>query len=288
MMTIAQQALPWLAAGALAWAIYYLFQNIRVEQGTNRSLRHYQRNRPAELTEQLGEQMLTKLPFSWTTWEGHLRWAQRGGHYPGQRLGHLLGMSLLYALGSLLVLVLNPAPVFLFVPVLAFFYPLLAMRSKATRVKRQLGRTLPEIAALVAAEVAAENTPEQALMRSRSLPGPFAALLEEVSLHMSATGLPLFSRKPIKGALVEVLQGTDLPALRAFGAQLDLVARQGVDQAALMNDLARGLAREYHERVMVEKEQLGGKLTTRVAFFFFFPTVAILLMAFLIPMIQMF
>ena len=283
-----QYVLPWFAAGALAWAIYYLLRNIRIEQGTTRSLRHYQRETRPGISEKIGQQMLKNLPFSWATWANHLRWAQRGGYYAGQSLGYLLGLSLLYALGSLLVLVLNPAPVFLLVPVLAFFYPLLAMRGKATRVKRQLERTLPEIAALIAAEVSAENTPEQALLRSRSLPGPFAAVMEEVSVHMSKTGLPLFSRKPVQGALVEVLQATELPALRAFGAQLDLVARQGVDQTMLMNDLARGLAREYHERVMVEKEQLGGKLTTRVAFFFFFPTVAILLMAFLIPMIQMF
>ncbi len=70
--------------------------------------------------------------------------------------------------------------------------------------------------------------------------------------------------------------------------QMDEVASKGVDSAVLMNDAARVLAREYRERVLTEKEKLGGKLTSLVAFHFFFPAVILILMAFLLPMIQMF
>ena len=57
---------------------------------------------------------------------------------------------------------------------------------------------------------------------------------------------------------------------------------------ALLNDMARALAREYRARVMTEKEKLGGRLTTLVALHFFFPAVIIILMAFLLPLLNMF
>jgi hypothetical protein len=55
-----------------------------------------------------------------------------------------------------------------------------------------------------------------------------------------------------------------------------------------MNDMARALGREYREHVLSEKEKLSGRLTTIVALHFFFPAVLIILMAFLLPMLDMF
>ena len=162
------------------------------------------------------------------------------------------------------------------------------VRSKANLVRRQVIRALPETAALVAAEISAGSPPEAALLRATELPGPLSGLLTDAVAHARKTGRPLFSRMPVRGALVEVFDASRLPELRAFALQIDEVTGKGIDSADLMNDIARLLAREYRERVMTEKEKLGGKLTTAVAFFFFFPAVLLILAAFLIPMIQMF
>lgn len=288
MATIIQSIAPFLGAGALALAAYYLVRIVRIEGTASRHLKIYQVESGPGGLDTLGEKLAKTLPFSTSTWQDHLKWAQRGGHYLGRSIGSLTITALLYAGGSTLVLVFNPAPIFFLLPFVVFVYPFVAMRSKANLVRRKVVRALPEVAALVAAEISAGNPPEQALTRAGQLPGPLSGLIAEAVAHSRKTGRPLFSRKPVHGALVEVFQETRLPALRAFASQIDLVAHHGVDSAELMTDVARGLAREYHERVMVEKEELGGKLTTRVAFFFFFPAVTILLMAFLIPLLEMF
>lgn len=287
-LTILRMVVPFFGAGSVAWIAYFIFRNIRIEGTASRHLREFQGETGPSRQEQLGEKLAGALPISRETWQAHLVWAKRGGFYPGQGIGSLTLTASLYGGASLVVFLIKPVPVFLFLPILAALYPFLAMRSKANRVRRQVVRALPEIAALVAAEVSAGNPPEQALTRAGQLPGPLSGLIGEAVAHSRKTGRPLFSRKPVLGALVETFHATNLPPLRAFASQVDMAAHHGVESAELMTDVARGLAREYHERVMVEKELLGSKLTTRVAFFFFFPAVAILLMAFLIPVIQMF
>ncbi len=243
---------------------------------------------PKDRREEIGTRVGGMLPISLSQWQNHLEWAQRGGYYTGQKFAGIVFNACLYAGGSLLVVLVRPVPVLFLLPVLAFIFPLFAMRSKANAVRKKAVRGLPEMASLVAAEVSAGTPPEQAILRAAELPGPLSGLLGEAVSHARQTGRPLFSRKPVAGALVEVFARTELPALRAFAMQIDEVAGKGVDSAALMNDAARSLAREYRERVMTEKEKLGGRLTSLVAFHFFFPAVLLILMAFLMPMIAVF
>jgi hypothetical protein len=138
------------------------------------------------------------------------------------------------------------------------------------------------------------TNPEQALSRAASLPGPLSGLLQTACDHAEKTGRPLFSRQqqglsqPVAGALVEVFGQLGLLELRAFALQFDEVASKGVDAPELLNDAARTLAREYRDRVLAEKEQLGGRLTTTVAFYFFFPAILLILAAFLLPMLTLF
>jgi len=243
-----------------------------------------QNNRQVEIGDRVGG----LLPISLSEWQNHLEWAQRGGHYADQKLGGIIFTACLYAGGALLIVLIKPAPIFFLLPVLAFAFPFFSMRSKANGVRKKAVRALPEMASLVAAEVSAGTPPDQAVLRAAELPGPLAGLLSEAVSHARQTGRPLFSRKPVTGALVEVFSRAGLPALRAFAMQLDEVAGKGVDSAALMNDTARSLAREYRDRVMTEKEKLGGKLISLVAFHFFFPAVILILGAFLMPLLAMF
>ena len=282
---------PILGAGALAWIGFFLFHNVRIGSTASRHLHQF---RPAEIPrskhEQVGDLLLERLPFALDldAWETHLRWAQRGGHYPGWSIGRVAFQAMLYALGGCAIVFMNPAPLFFIIPVIAAYFPFVMMRSRANRVRRQVIRALPEAAALTAAEIAANNPPDQALARAAELPGPLAGLIADAVSHAQKSGRPLFSREPVRGALVEVFYHAGLPELRAFASQMDLVAHHGVDSAELMNDTAKTLAREYRERVLMEKEQLDSKLTTAIAFHFFFPAVGILLLALLVPMIQMF
>jgi tight adherence protein C len=237
--------------------------------------------------EAIGEAVAGKL-LSLQAWEDHLRWAQRGGQYQRQSLGGIVFQGLLFAALSLLVVLVNPAPVSFLLPLGAFAYPLVRLRSKANTVRKRVFRTLPETAALIAAELAAGTAPDVAVARAAAIPGALSVLLREALEMSRATGKPLFSRKPITGALVEVMRASGIPALHAFGSQLDLVASKGVAGAVLMGEIARALGQEYRARLQSEVEKLDSRLTLTVALFFFVPFVALLLFAALGPVLAIF
>lgn len=237
--------------------------------------------------EEIGEAVAGKL-LSAKVWEDHLRWAQRGGLYEGQSLGSVVFQGLLFAGLSALVLVVNPAPAAFLLPVGAFAYPLVRLRSKANTVRKRVFRTLPETAALIAAELAAGTAPDVAVTRAAAIPGSLSALLREAVEASRGTGKPLFSRKPITGALVEVMGQSGIPALHAFASQLDLVASKGVAGAALMSEIARALGQEYRAKLQSEVEKLDSRLVMVVALFFFMPFVALLLFAAINPVLTIF
>jgi len=276
-----------LAAGCLACIICLVITGFQTEPTAARHLRAFRSDSSrSDRQADVGDRIARSLPISTDTWENHLAWAQRGGYYEGQRLGKFFFLALLYtACGVALVLVI-PIPIFFLVPFIAAGFPFIGLRSKANKVRRRTIRGLPDVAALVAAEVAAGTPADQAVYRAAQLPGPLATLLQETVAFSRQTGRPLFGRKPVAGALLEVFSRTGLSQLRAFALQLDEVAHKGVDAPLLMNDMARALAQEYRERVMMEKEKLDGTLTRHVAFHFFMPAVMLILAAFFIPVIE--
>ena len=73
---------------------------------------------------------------------------------------------MLYASLSACVLLANPSPAALFIPLGAAAYPFLSLRAKANTVRKRVIRSLPELATLVAAEMSAGTSPDQALQRA--------------------------------------------------------------------------------------------------------------------------
>ena len=293
MMQIIRLVGPVLAAVALSVLVYWLTRNVRIERGASRQLSDFQGDRSARTRgDELGERVARRLPISGDAWEDHLRWAQRGGAYPGWGIGRLVFTALVYTLAASILLLVNPAPVSLFAPLLGFAYPFLALRSKANRVRKQAGRGLPEIAALIAAEMAAGVPPEQALSRSALLPGPVPLLIAEATALSQRSGRPLFSRRDgghkLHGALLETFTAANIPAVRSFAAQLDRVSEKGVAGAAQMSKVAQALAQEYRQRLMSETKKLDSRLVLATAFFFFIPFVLVILGSFMLPILTMF
>ena len=293
MMQIIRLVGPVLAAVALSVLVYWLTRNVRIERGASRQLSDFQGDRSARTRgDELGERVAKRLPISGDAWEDHLHWAQRGGTYPGWGIGRLVFTALVYALAASILLLANPAPVSLFAPLLGFAYPFLALRSKANQVRKQAGRSLPEIAALIAAEMAAGVPPEQALSRSALLPGPVPLLIAEATALSQRSGRPLFSRRDggqkLHGALLETFTVANIPAVRSFAAQLDRVSEKGVAGAAQMSKVAQALAQEYRQRLMSETKKLDSRLVLATAFFFFIPFVLVILGSFMLPILTMF
>jgi tight adherence protein C len=284
---------PFLGAGTLALVVYFLAGSLNLKPKVGRGLEDFyasagNEQKAASRGEQIGNRVAERLPFSLDTWEEHLRWAQRGGYFKGWGIGRLVFTAMIYAGVGALVLLVNPAPASLLVPLGAAAYPFISVRAKANTVRKRVVRGLPEVAALVAAEMSAGVSPDQAVQRASVLPGPLTGLLSDVLAYSRSAGRPLFGRKPVRGALVEVFAQADLPELIAFAAQLDLVAEKGVAGATLMNEVARTLGREYRSRLDSEVEKLNGKLMLATAVFFFIPFVLVILGSFMAPVMAIF
>jgi Flp pilus assembly protein TadB len=295
---------PFLGAGSLALVAYFLAGSLRVRPKVGRGLEDFagtsfrtasagNDRQIASRGEQIGNRIAERLPFSLDTWEEHLHWAQRGGYFKAWGIGRLIFTAMIYAGMGACVLLVNPAPVSLLVPLGAAAYPFISVRAKANTVRKRVVRGLPEMAALVAAEMSAGVSPDQAIQRAAVLPGPLTSLLSDVLAYSRSAGRPLFGHgqvraNSVRGALVEVFSQADLPELLSFAAQLDLVAEKGVAGATLMNEVARTLGREYRSRLDSEVEKLNGKLMLATAVFFFIPFVLVILGSFMVPVMAIF
>ena len=243
------------------------------QRDVSRVLAHYQ-GQPLESAWQKGAKLTEQAAGSASALENlrwNLRWAQRDGGYRGQALGTLLLMMLVYGMLGCVLPVLYPAPVAWLAPVLMALFPIAALQRKGDQARKRAIRAIPEVATLVAAELSANVSPEQALGRASQIPGPLTVLIQEAIDASQESSQPLFSREDTAGILRVVFTEARLPALRAFATQLDLVAEKGVEGALLMSEIARSLAREHRERVLEDTEKLDGRLTVAVAIFYFIP-----------------
>jgi tight adherence protein C len=282
-----------LCATSLAWMVYYLVKLLHIRSKTLRYLEDFYASaadarKLSSWGDRIGGLIAGRLPISFDTWEANLTWAQRAGYLKGWGVERLVFMALVYGcLGACVVLV-NPMPASLFIPVGAAAYPFIQLRAKANTARKCVIRGLPELATLIAAEMSAGISPEQAIQRASVLPGMLTGLLQEALAYSRRYGRPLFGRRQVPGALVEVSSRAGLPEFLSFATQLDLVAEKGVAGAALMNELARTLAREYRARLDREVEKLSGRLMLATAIFFFIPFVLIILGSFIAPVMAIF
>jgi Flp pilus assembly protein TadB len=271
-----------LIAGVLAALVVYLItSSMSFEQSTSRRLGKFAGTVPTGLTEEIGGTVLRFMHRDMSGTLGNLDWAQLDGQYEGWGLDTLIGRCAIFGVAGLIA-------AFIFIPdepliaiaggALAAALPFIQLNGVAGGVKKKVGREVPEIAALVAAELAAGNAPDVAVERAAQMPGPLGRLLGRALADSRSSGRPLFSRKPVRGTLVELLLASGLSQLTAFGAQLDLVASKGVSGAEMMADISRAISREYFEYVMSAAESLEGNLVVPSAIFFFLPFTLVILL----------
>jgi hypothetical protein len=269
------------AAAASALVVYMVSSSMSFEQSTARRLGRFAGTVPAGLTEEIGGTVLRIARRDAGSLPGNLEWAQLGGHFASWGPETVIGRCAIFGGAAALGFLLADPGNLLFVigaGLLAGYYPVLQVNGRADDVRKRIGREVPEIAALVAAELAAGNAPDTAIERAAQVPGPLGKLLGRALAESRSSGRPLFSRKPVRGTLVELLLGSGLSQLAAFGAQLDLVAAKGVAGAEMMADISRAVSREYFEHVMSAAERLEGNLVVPSSVFFFLPfTLAVLL-----------
>ncbi len=271
-----------LIVGVVGALIAYLIaSSMSFEQSASRRLGKFAGTVPTGLTEEIGGTVLRFMKRDMSRTLGNLDWAQLDGKYEGWGVDTLIGRCAIFGAAGLIgaFIVLPGEPLIAIAGgALAAALPFIQLNGAAGSVKKKVGREVPEIAALVAAELAAGNAPDVAVERASHIPGPLGRLLARALADSRSSGKPLFSRKPVRGTLVELLLGSGLSQLTAFGAQLDLVAAKGVSGAEMMADISRAISREYFEHVMSAAESLEGNLVIPSAIFFFLPFTLIILM----------
>jgi Flp pilus assembly protein TadB len=279
--TTVQYVLVLLAASIAALIAYFIVGSMSFEQSTSRRLGRFAGTIPTGMTEEIGGTVLRLYGRDTSGILGNLDWAQLGGNYEGWTLATLIGRCAIFGVvAAAAFLIATPGNIIFILAAgaCAAYFPILQVNGRAGDVKKQVGREVPEIAALVAAELAAGNAPDVAIERASLVPGPLGKLLARALADSRSSGKPLFSRKPVRGTLVELLLGSGLSQLTAFGAQLDLVAAKGVAGAEMMADISRSISREYFEYVMSAAESLEGNLVIPTAVFFFVPLTAIIML----------
>lgn len=275
---------------AAAFAAYAIAEALPSGPGAARRLEAFAGGRRT-LSDRVGEALsvyAARLGLDLEAWALRLRWAALEDPEVPSLPSALLGRGALWALPGLAAALAFQAPVLLAAPVLLFALPFLRVRGRANAARKRVRREIPEVATLIASELAAGNAPDRALERAAERPGPLARLLAEGVREARRTGRPLFSRGMAKGVLVESLRRLGEDALTTFAVQLDMVAEKGAAGADLMASVAESLAREEQARAMRAAERLESDLVLPAAAFFFLPFVAIVMLPLLVSLFEAF
>jgi Flp pilus assembly protein TadB len=283
-----QQALVLLAALFAGLLLMTLTARIDVTRGNTpgRALAAY-RTEPVDTPlEKLGAAVMRRFPTlrNLMGLEGHRRWLLLEGN-PWSSAA-TVGLAAVLAAGGCGLIVVSSVPGLAVAPVVGFLLPFVRQRSAADKVRRRVQNTLPDVSAMLAAEMAANNPPDRALERAAELGGPLAAILQLALAEQRATGRPLFGRGRVPGLLLEVAGRYDLPALRAFVVQIDMAARTGAAGPELMSGLAHTLIIEYKDRSLREAEALDSRLAVPSVGFFFMPFLFLVLVPLLLPVLN--
>ena len=268
-----------LLAGQVEWRVF-------LAPPAGRAVARYRGIPQGGAFEKVGDAALKRFPGLGTFLDlpRHLRWLALTGRETSPAA--VVGLAVSLLLGGLALWVLLNDELYMGVGLVGFVLPFVWVRSQANEVKRQVERSLPELAAILAAEMAAGNPPDRALERAASWRGPLAAVVREALQTARRTGRPVFGRGAAEGVLVRTARRYGLPSLYAFATQVDMAARRGAAGQQLMLELANTLIAAYRERALKEAEALDNKLAVPAVVGFFFPFLLLILGPLLIPFME--
>jgi Flp pilus assembly protein TadB len=146
--------------------------------------------------------------------------------------------------------------------------PAVMLGSVARRVRKRFQSQLPEFIQLVAAQMAAGVSLEEALRRTAQTESLPAKWMRHV-LQMSQ-GRVIFTQ------LQKEAQASCLPDLIGLAVQLDFV-RQGTAQQELMGQMAGRIAADYAAGADQRAERVGAELVIPMVLFYFLPFIVIIL-----------
>jgi tight adherence protein C len=265
-----------LVTSAIIAAIgYSYFRRIEFSVGSSASAR-MERFAAADrrnFTDRVGDSLVDRFGLTIEGWEFELMWVQLGGYYEGKTVGSVLGASVVYLLGGIVYIMMFQSYSMIYFAAVALiaYYPYMKLKGRGDDVRKMVKRSLPEAAALIAAEMSAGGSAETAVSRAANLPGPLGKMIRDTVAIAQQSGRLIFSRETIDGVMVEHFSKYRLPDVEAFARQIDLVAEKGTDGPKQMSEVARGLSREYRSDIKTESEKLSNKLLMPMTLYIFVP-----------------
>ncbi len=286
--------LAFTAALLVGVAVYLLARSIRVAllPPPERALEEFLGGTRTGPVEQIGSSLLRRVPALGDILDArhNHRWAVLGGD--DTPLEFIIGIAALQGAGVFLFALIFMDSL-LIAPILALAaagLPLYMLADKAQKAQERVRRQLPMVEIMIAAEMAAGRSVEQALERAKRVGGPIAQIIQEAETLALSRGIALLGRMVAgiptgEGALRRVARKYGMPELLALAAQLELAASKGTKESDMMRTLAQTSIIEQRGRMMEAVENMDTWLAILQVVFFLVPMIAIVLAAMLVPFI---
>ncbi len=289
--------IPLIAALLLAFCAYWAVKSTKITIGRSAASRldTFAEKDPPGMIDRLGDFLASNLGLSLESWKYELRWAQIGGQYltgsgTPKSVGTVLGQSVLFAGIGIAYILLFHAYGILYIAMVAVaaYYPYMTLKGRADTARESVKRSLPEAAAMIAAEMNAGSSIATAVERASTLPGSVGQILKAAVERARLDGALLFTQSGIPGALVRQLGELKFAPLETFATRMDAVAERGTEGPQRMTELARDLAMEYQVTVARAAETLENKLLMPMTIFFFVPFLAAIFIPLMVNLLNTF
>lgn len=204
-----------------------------------------------------GPSLLKKARFD-------LYWAQMVEKWAGWTAVQFITYRVFFAIvGGVIGLLVFKSPVFM--AVVAFMgwqYPTMGVGGIARRARRQFQAQLPEYIQLVAAQMSAGISLEEALRRTSRASSLPAKWMQRV--------IQMAQGRTLVGQVAKEAEESQLPELISMGVQLGFIQR-GTAQQQLLGQLATQIAADYIGQAEMRAEKVGGELVIPMVLFYFLP-----------------
>jgi hypothetical protein len=199
-----------------------------------------------------------------------LYFAQLAGKWYGWGDVQFTSLRIALALGALIfgLLIYDNLILGVIAGLLGWQAPVILLGGVARRIRRRFQAQLPEFIQLVAAQMAAGVSLEEALRRTAQSDSLAAQWMRHV-LQMSQ-GRVIFTQ------LQKEAQASGMPDLIGLAVQLEFV-RTGTAQQELMGQMANRIAAEYTGGAEQRAERVGAELVVPMVIFYFLPFIAVIL-----------
>jgi Flp pilus assembly protein TadB len=202
--------------------------------------------------------------------QADLYWAQMDNKWQGWDTAQFTVLRLALTVGGVIVglVVFGELLLALVVGFLGWQFPAMSAGGTARRMRRRFQAQLPEYIQLVAAQMAAGVSLDEALKRTSSAEGLVPQWVRQV--------IQMAQGRSVLPQMQAEAQRSLLPELISMAVQLEFI-RRGAAQQELLGQLANRIAADYIASAEQRAEKIGAELVIPMVLFYFLPfTVAML------------